>query len=115
MIDKVRLKRNSAVLTIYLDSSHSCTFGNQENTNYNTYYGTASYYPLVAFDGLYSGLQSESIYTSDGVKIFQSYCLSTTLNNLLARIFSFEETIVLRLQNFVKEAAGLHQIYHSSN
>ncbi|MCA9765306.1 MAG: IS1380 family transposase [Carnobacterium sp.] len=75
MIDKVRLKRNSTDLIIDLDSTHSDTFGNQEDTNYNAHYGTTGYHPLVAFDGLTGDflkaeLRSGNVYTSNGVKDF---------------------------------------------
>lgn len=58
-----------------MDSTHSDTFGHQEETNYNAHYGTNGYHPLVAFDGL-SGdvlkaeLRSGSVYISNGVKTF---------------------------------------------
>lgn len=35
-----------------LDSTHSDTYGNQEEAAYNGHYGTTGYHPLVAFDGL---------------------------------------------------------------
>lgn len=75
LIDKARLVRNDTNMIIDLDSTHSDTFGNQEQTAYNTHYGTDGYHPLVAFDGL-SGdflkakLRSGNQYTSKGVKKF---------------------------------------------
>lgn len=38
LIDKARLIRNDTELIIDLDSTHSDTFGHQEQTNYNTHY-----------------------------------------------------------------------------
>lgn len=75
MIDKVRLNRNSTELIIDLDSTHSDTFGHQEEKNYNTHYRTTGYHPLVAFDGLTGDflkaeLRSGNVYTSNGVKDF---------------------------------------------
>ena len=52
LIDKARLGRNDTNLIIDLDSTHSDTFGNQEQTAYNAHYGTNGYHPLVAFDGV---------------------------------------------------------------
>ena len=52
LIDKVRLERNATEMIIDLDSTHSDTFGNQEDANFNAHYGTNGYHPLVAFDGL---------------------------------------------------------------
>ena len=52
LIDRARLIRNDTAMIIDLDSTHSDTFGNQEQTDYNAHYGTNGYHPLVAFDGL---------------------------------------------------------------
>lgn len=75
LLDKVRLKRNVTEMIIDLDSTHSDTFGNQEDTNFNAHYGTNGYHPLVAFDGLTGDflkaeLRSGNVYTSNGVKKF---------------------------------------------
>ncbi|HAZ1111357.1 TPA: IS1380-like element IS1678 family transposase, partial [Enterococcus faecium] len=75
LIDKARLIRNDTELIIDLDSTHSDTFGHQEQTNYNTHYQTYGYHPLVAFDGLTGDflkaeLRSGNQYTSKGVKEF---------------------------------------------
>ncbi|XJS10895.1 IS1380 family transposase [Aerococcaceae bacterium WGS1372] len=75
LIDKARLLRNDTNLIIDLDSTHSDTFGNQEQTAYNAHYGTNGYHPLVAFDGLTGDflkakLRSGNQYTSKGVKEF---------------------------------------------
>ncbi|MGS1293126.1 transposase (plasmid) [Enterococcus faecium] len=69
LIDKARLIRNDTELIIDLDSTHSDTFGHQEQTNYNTHYQTYGYHPLVAFDGLTGDflkaeLRSGNQYTS---------------------------------------------------
>src|SRR5699024_7158072 len=60
---------------IHLDSTHSDTFGHQEQTDYNAHYQTNGYHPLVAFDGLTGDflkakLRSGNQYTSNGVKEF---------------------------------------------
>lgn len=74
-IDKARLVRNKNEMIFDLDSTHSDTFGNQEQTDYNAHYQTNGYHPLVCFDGL-SGdflkaeLRSGNQYTSKGVKAF---------------------------------------------
>ena len=75
LIDKARLARNDTNMIIDLDSTHSDTFGNQEQTAYNAHYGTNGYHPLVAFDGvtgdfLKAKLRSGNQYTSNGVKEF---------------------------------------------
>lgn len=75
LIDKARLVRNDTDMIIDLDSTHSDTFGNQEQIAYNAHYGTTGYHPLVAFDGLTGDflkakLRSGNEYTSNGVKEF---------------------------------------------
>ena len=75
LIDQARLLRNDTNMIIDLDSTHSDTFGNQEQTDYNAHYGTNGYHPLVAFDGLTGDflkakLRSGNQYTSKGVKEF---------------------------------------------
>ena len=75
LIDKARLVRNDTNMIIDLDSTHSDTFGHQEQTAYNAHYGTNGYHPLVAFDGitgdfLKAKLRSGNQYTSKGVKEF---------------------------------------------
>lgn len=75
MIDQARLIRNDTNMIVDLDSTHSDTFGSQEQTDYNAHYGTNGYHPLVAFDGLTGDflkakLRSGNQYTSNGVKEF---------------------------------------------
>lgn len=75
LIDKARLIRNDTELIIDIDSTHSDTFGHQEQTDYNAHYQTYGYHPLVAFDGLTGDflkaeLRSGNQYTSKGVKAF---------------------------------------------
>jgi len=75
LIDKARLIRNNTELIIDVDSTHSDTFGHQEQTDYNAHYQTYGYHPLVAFDGLTGDflkaeLRSGNQYTSKGVKDF---------------------------------------------
>jgi len=52
LIDQARLVRNDTGMIIDLDSTHSDTFGRQEQTDYNAHSGTHGYHPIVAFDGL---------------------------------------------------------------
>lgn len=95
MIDKVRLIRNTNEMIFDLDSTHSDTFGNQEQTDYNAHYQTNGYHPLVAFDGL-SGeflkaeLRSGNQYTSKGIKdfiepLFEHYEKQVPVSNILVR------------------------------
>ncbi|GEK92222.1 IS1380 family transposase [Alkalibacterium kapii] len=75
LIDKARLIRNDTELIIDIDSTHSDTYGRQEQTDYNAHYQTYGYHPLVAFDGLTGDflkaeLRSGNQYTSKGVKKF---------------------------------------------
>lgn len=58
-----------------LDSTHSDTYGNQEEAAYNGHYRTTGYHPLVAFDGLTGDflkaeLRPGNVYTSTGVQEF---------------------------------------------
>ena len=81
LIDQARLVRNDPDMIIDLDSTHSDTFGNQEQTDYNAHYQTNGYHPLVAFDGLTGDflkakLRSGNHYTSKGVKEFLEPLLS---------------------------------------
>lgn len=54
LLDKVHKFKESEglpeALIFDLDSTHSDTYGNQEDVSYNSHYGTVSYHPLVAFD-----------------------------------------------------------------
>lgn len=75
LIDQARLIRNDTELIIDIDSTHSDTFGHQEQTDYNAHYQTYGYHPLLAFDGLTGDflkaeLRSGNQYTSKGVKGF---------------------------------------------
>lgn len=95
LIDKVRTTRNTTELIFDLDSTHSDTFGYQENTNYNAHYQTNGYHPLVAFDGLTGDflkaeLRSGNVYTSNGVgdfvrPLFEHYQETTPVNTILVR------------------------------
>lgn len=75
MLDKMHRVRNSNVLLIDLDSTHADTYGHQEESAYNSHYGTVGYHPLVAFDGatgdfLKAQLRPGNVYTSNGVVEF---------------------------------------------
>ncbi|WP_313628395.1 transposase, partial [Enterococcus italicus] len=45
-------QNNIQDMVIDLDSTHSDTYGKQENADFNSHYQTNGYHPLVAFDGL---------------------------------------------------------------
>ncbi len=75
MLDKVHQFRNSKWIIFDLDSTHSDTFGDQEDTAFNSHYGTVGFHPLVAFDGatgdfLKAQLRPGNVYTSNGVVDF---------------------------------------------
>src|SRR5690625_598411 len=75
LLDKIHAFRKAQVLFIDVDSTHSDTFGNQESSSYNSYYGTTGFHPLVAFDGatgdfLKAILRPGNVYTSNGVVEF---------------------------------------------
>ena len=87
LIDKARLIRNDTELIIDVDSTHSDTFGRQEQTDYNAHYQTYGYHPLVAFDGLTGDflkaeLRSGNQYTSKGVKPLSTRFYTTTKSTL---------------------------------
>lgn len=95
LIDKARLVRNTNELIFDLDSTHSDTFGNQEQTDYNAHYQTNGYHPLVVFDGLTgdflkAALRSGNQYTSKGVKeflepLFDHYKQTVPVSHILVR------------------------------
>lgn len=75
LLDKVHQYRESKALILDLDSTHSDTFGKQEESAYNAHYGTVGFHPLVAFDGvtgdfLKAKLRPGNVYTSNGVVDF---------------------------------------------
>lgn len=75
LLDKVHHTRQSKVLLFDLDSTHSDTFGKQDQSAYNAHYGTVGFHPLVAFDGfsgdfLKAQLRQSNVYTSNGVVDF---------------------------------------------
>ena len=75
LLDRVHRVRQATALIFDLDSTHSDTFGNQENNAYNAHYGTVGFHPLVAFDGLTGDflkaqLRPGNVYTSNGVVDF---------------------------------------------
>lgn len=66
---------NRQEMVIDLDSTHSDTFGYQENAAYNGHYQTTGYHPLLAFDGLTglfldAQLRPGNVYTSNGAAQF---------------------------------------------
>lgn len=95
LLDKVHKLRNTTEMIIDLDSTHSDTFGNQENSDYNGHYRTTGYHPLVGFDGLTGDflkaeLRPGNVYTSTGVKEFlqpllQHYSESIPSPDILVR------------------------------
>ena len=75
MLDKVRIQRNATEMVLDLDSTYCDTYGDQEETAFNTHYQTTGYHPLVAFDGLTKDflkaeLRSGNTYCSTGVAAF---------------------------------------------
>lgn len=75
LLDRVHRLRNSDALIFDLDSTHSDTYGSQEDTAYNAHYKSVGYHPLVAFDGLTGDflkaqLRPGNVYTSNGVVDF---------------------------------------------
>ncbi len=106
LIDQARLVRNDTNMVIDLDSTHSDTFGNQEQTAYNAHYQTTGYHPLVAFDGLTGDflkakLRSGNQYTSNGVKEFLEPLLEHYNQIALRQISSFVAIVVSRHQLFM--------------
>lgn len=68
-------QKNTQHMIIDVDSTHSDTFGKQEQTDFNTHYGTTGYHPLVAFDGLTglflgAELRPGNVYTSNNAEVF---------------------------------------------
>lgn len=75
ILDKVYPFHDGSDFIIDLDSTHTDTYGHQEQANYNAHYQTYGYHPLVAFDGmtgyfLKAELRAENRYTSNGVGKF---------------------------------------------
>ena len=75
LLDKVYPFHNDTDFIIDLDSTHTDTFGRQEQANYNAHYQTYGYHPLVAFDGvtgyfLKAQLRAGNRYASHGVREF---------------------------------------------
>lgn len=67
--------KNMQQMIIDVDSTHSDTYGKQEQTDFNTHYGTTGYHPLVAFDGLTglflgAELRPGNVYTSTKAEVF---------------------------------------------
>jgi len=111
LIDKARLIRNDMELIIDVDSTHSDTFGRQEQTDYNAHYQTYGYHPLVAFDGLTGDfleaeLRSGNQYTSKGIKSFIDPLLHHYKSTLPHTEILFGETAALphqRCMSLVKQ------------
>lgn len=75
LLDSVHRARQSKALIFDLDSTHSDTYGDQEQSSYNAHYRTTGFHPLVAFDGLTGDflkaqLRPGNVYTSNGVVEF---------------------------------------------
>lgn len=75
LIEMYYSKKKDVDLIIDLDSTHFDTYGKQEESSYNTHYGTTGYHPLVAYDSLsnlqyFSHLRPGSDYTSTNVEIY---------------------------------------------
>lgn len=52
LLDKANLFHDDSDFIIDLDSTHTDTFGRQEQANYNAHYQTYGHHPLVAFDSV---------------------------------------------------------------
>jgi len=72
-LNKILINHNNqTIMIIDVDSTHSDTFGDQNEATYNSHYSSVGFHPLVAFDGL-SGmflgaqLRPGNVYTSTGV------------------------------------------------
>ena len=105
LIDKARLVRNDTNMVIDLDSTHSDTFGHQEQTAYNAHYGTNGYHTLVAFDGitgdfLKAKLRSVTNIFLKGAKNFLNRYWNIITKRFQPLIFSFVETVVSRHRMF---------------
>jgi len=86
LVDLVIDKKNQQEMIIDVDSTHTDTYGNQENTNYNAHYQTTGYHPLIAFDGvtgmlLSTRLRPGNVYTSNGIKDFMNPVLEYYRNS----------------------------------
>jgi len=73
ILDKVHQYRDSKSIILDLDSTHSDTFGDQEDTTFNSHYGTVGFHPIVAFDGITgvffkAKLRPGNVYTSNGFR-----------------------------------------------
>lgn len=86
LVDIVIEKNNQQEMIIDVDSTHTDTYGYQENANYNAHYQTNGYHPLIAFDGvtgmlLASKLRPGNVYTSNGIIDFMGPILSHYRNH----------------------------------
>jgi len=94
-LNKILINHNNqTIMIIDVDSTHSDTFGDQNEATYNSHYSSVGFHPLVAFDGL-SGmflgaqLRPGNVYTSTGVvgflkPIIENYKkLSCDMNTLV--------------------------------
>lgn len=75
LLDRVYHARQSSAIIFDLDSTHSDTYGDQEQSSYNAHYRTTGFHRLVAFDGLTGDflkaqLRTSTAYTSSGVVDF---------------------------------------------
>lgn len=52
LLDRVHQYRDAKSIVLDLDSTHADTYGDQEDANFNTHYGTVGFHPLVTFDGV---------------------------------------------------------------
>jgi len=86
LVDIVIEKNNQQEMIIDVDSTHTDTYGYQENANYNAHYQTNGYHPLIAFDGitgmlLATKLRPGNVYTSNGIVDFINPILSHYRNH----------------------------------
>ncbi|WP_195701243.1 IS1380 family transposase [Companilactobacillus futsaii] len=86
LVDLVLEKNNQQEMIIDVDSTHTDTYGYQENANFNAHYQTNGYHPLIAFDGmtgmlLATKLRPGNVYTSNGIVDFINPILSHYRNH----------------------------------
>lgn len=86
LVDIVMEKNNQQEMIIDVDSTHTDTYGYQENANYNAHYQTNGYHPLIAFDGMTGMLLATklcpgNVYTSNGIADFINPILSHYRNH----------------------------------
>ncbi len=52
LVDLFLEKNNQQEMIMDVDSTHTDTYGYQENANYNAHYQTNGYHPFITFNGI---------------------------------------------------------------